>query len=250
MWNTNRDIGTMGRAEKRKKMEKSDRLNALSAALFFGALWGMAEATAGHALHVLRIPGLAGFLMFPLGYLFMSRAFARSGRLASIFLTSWVAASIKLVDVFMPGTDVMAVWNPVQAILLEGLAAAGLLHFMAKRRSWIPAAKHPAKLAAAGSFLAACPVPAALSWRLAYFALSLFWGWLFHAPNILRTGSPSLFRFIIIDSLANGALILILNWAFPASYPSGVHYKTDRPRLIQAVSFACLAAALCLEAIL
>lgn len=104
-----------------------ERASAVSAALVFGSLWGLAEATAGHALHALRVPGLAGFLMFPLGFFLMSLAAARAGRPYAAILTSAVAASVKLVDLLIPGVDVMAVLNPAQAILLQGLAAASLL---------------------------------------------------------------------------------------------------------------------------
>ncbi|MBM3296348.1 MAG: hypothetical protein FJY83_01990 [Candidatus Aminicenantes bacterium] len=104
-----------------------ERASAAHAALVFGSLWGLAEATAGHALHALRVPGLAGFLMFPLGFFLMSRAAARAGRPSAAMLTSAVAASVKLVDLLLPGVDVMAVLNPAQAILLQGLAAAVLL---------------------------------------------------------------------------------------------------------------------------
>lgn len=109
-----------------------ERESAASAALLFGSLWGLAEATAGHALHSLRVPGLAGLLMFPLGFFLMSSAYGRSKNLLSVLMTSWVAASVKLVDVLIPGADMMAVVNPAQAIILQGLAAAGLLSVLGK----------------------------------------------------------------------------------------------------------------------
>jgi hypothetical protein len=63
-------------------------------ALFYGPRWGLAEATARHILHLVRIPGLAGFIMFPVGFFLMSRAFSRSGRFLAVFLTSWIAAGL------------------------------------------------------------------------------------------------------------------------------------------------------------
>ncbi|HSA95684.1 MAG TPA: hypothetical protein VLJ16_06525, partial [Acidobacteriota bacterium] len=43
---------------------------------------------------------------------------------AAVVLAGAVAASCKLLDLFVPGTDLVAVINPIQAILLESLAGA------------------------------------------------------------------------------------------------------------------------------
>jgi len=32
----------------------------LAAALFYGSVWGLGEATLGHLLHLTRVPGLPG----------------------------------------------------------------------------------------------------------------------------------------------------------------------------------------------
>jgi hypothetical protein len=96
------------------------------AALFWGGLWGLAEATAGHLLHLMRVPGLAGFIMFPFGLLLMSRAFGQSGKAGTIFLTAAVAAGLKLFDLLLPGADPMAAFRPALAILCEGLAVTAL----------------------------------------------------------------------------------------------------------------------------
>jgi len=174
-------------------MDRNDQASWLFVVLYCGALWGLAEATAGHILHLLRIPGLAGFIMFPVGLFLMSRAFSRSGRFLAVFLTSWIAAGIKLADLVLPGSDVLAVWNPVQAILLEGLAAAGILLAARKIRP-----------------TAAQAILASLSWRLAYFALSFLWIELLAARNLFQAGPVFLLRFLLLDSLANGLLIYFI----------------------------------------
>lgn len=101
--------------------------------LLWGLLWGLWEATAGHLVHLIKIPGLPGFVMAPAAFFFMSRAFARSGRTESIFLTACVAAGIKLIDLFIPGQLVQAAVNPAQAILLEALAVTGFYTFLSRR---------------------------------------------------------------------------------------------------------------------
>jgi len=104
----------------------------LKAVFFWGALWGIWEATAGHAAHFIRVPGLPGSIMFPAAFFFMSRAFLRSGHLTSIFMAACIAASIKFLDAFIPGQNIQAVVNPAQAILLESLAVAGFYAFFGR----------------------------------------------------------------------------------------------------------------------
>ena len=106
------------------------RAGGLGPVFLWGSLWGIWEATAGHVIHLTRVPGLPGFIMFPAAFFFMSRAFVRSGRYHSIFLTACVAAGIKLFDIFIPGQNIQAVVNPAQAILLESLVVTGFYYVL------------------------------------------------------------------------------------------------------------------------
>jgi hypothetical protein len=96
----------------------------LAAALLYGSVWGLGEATLGHLLHLARVPGLPGLVMFPFAVLVMGRVLARSGSAAAVFMTGVVAAGFKFLDLLLPGTDILAIINPAQAILLEALAAS------------------------------------------------------------------------------------------------------------------------------
>ena len=98
--------------------------SALVTALFWGTVWGLGEATLGHLLHLFRVPGLPGLVMVPVAVAIMGRAAARSRSAASVFLAGAVAAGFKLFDLLVPGTDLLALSRPIQAILLEALAAA------------------------------------------------------------------------------------------------------------------------------
>jgi hypothetical protein len=103
---------------------RGSRLAPLGAALLYGSVWGLGEATLGHLLHLARVPGLPGLVMFPFGVLVMGRALARSGSAEAVFSMGVVAAGFKFLDLLLPGTDILAVINPAQAILLEALAGA------------------------------------------------------------------------------------------------------------------------------
>ncbi|MDP2913846.1 MAG: DmsC/YnfH family molybdoenzyme membrane anchor subunit [Candidatus Aminicenantes bacterium] len=117
--------------------ERSRASTALfRAAFFWGLLWGIWEATAGHLVHLVKIPGLSGFIMFPAAFFFMSRAFARSERAESIFLAACVAASIKLFDLFIPGELLQAaVFTGLLGVLF--LAAMSKLYMLRTVPAWL-----------------------------------------------------------------------------------------------------------------
>jgi hypothetical protein len=100
------------------------RSGLIGTAVLYGAAWGLAEATLGHFLHLLRVPGLPGLVMVPFAVAVMGRAAARSRSAAAVFLAGAVAAGFKLFDLLVPGADLLALSRPIQAILLEALAGA------------------------------------------------------------------------------------------------------------------------------
>jgi len=102
-------------------------------AMLWGALWGLSEATLGYILHTLRIPGLAGFVMFPIGIFFMLKAYQDSKNLSVIFSTAVVAAAIKLSNLLLPGTYTLDVLKPAIAIMTESLAVIFLLSIIENR---------------------------------------------------------------------------------------------------------------------
>ncbi len=191
---------------------KNGRADALRSALFWGSLWGIWEATIGHLIHLIRIPGLPGVIMFPAAFYFMSRAFAASGKPASIFLTACVAASIKLLNLFFPGRDVFSVLNPAQAILLESLAVIGIFSF----------------LRTAGRISLSVPVLASLAWRITHCVLNIFMASAFAAPSLFEIGTLSVLRFLLIDGLSNGFLIFLMIWAERSRWKVPVEYIHER----------------------
>jgi len=103
-------------------MEKKNR----GRSLYWGAAWGLAESTLGFVLHVLRVPGLAGMLMIPIGAFFIFRAYRETDRPEAALAAAAVAAVLKLSGLLLPGDPVMTL-RPAAAILGEGLIAAALL---------------------------------------------------------------------------------------------------------------------------
>jgi hypothetical protein len=98
-----------------------------AAALIWGSLWGAAEATVGHVLHLVKIPGLPGMVMFPLGVFFMLKAFQAAGKIKVIWLTALTASAFKMADLAVSSSFPEAALNPAAAILFEALIVIAVL---------------------------------------------------------------------------------------------------------------------------
>ena len=179
-----------------QEMNKKRILNSqiLFIPLFWGSLWGIAEATLGHLLHIAGIPGLAGIVMFPLGLYFMTRSYIFSGQRRVIFFTALVAASFKLLDLFFPVASPFVVVNPAIAILFESLVVILVL---------------PGKGRIHGRFSLAHLLKMAVSWRVFYtffvLGLSLF----FPIKNFLNLGLFYTVNFFLWEGLASGLMAFL-----------------------------------------
>ncbi len=95
--------------------------------LYYGTIWGILEATLGYILHLVSfytgIRSFSGMIMYPIGLFFMYKAFVDTRNYSSIFLTSFICASIKLFNLFLPFVPYYHTINPAVAILLEGFSS-------------------------------------------------------------------------------------------------------------------------------
>lgn len=162
--------------------------------LFWGLLWGAAEASLGHILHLIPVPGLSGFIMFPVGTVFMVRAWLSTGNPSSIFLASTAAAAVKMFDMFLPGPGIFAAVNPALAILCEGLAVAGLFSLVRSEQRF-----HPFSL-----------LSVSLSWRLIYYGLIAAPAALMGAPNFFMLGPSILFKYFLFESFFNTIILFVI----------------------------------------
>jgi len=172
----------------------------LTLILFWGSIWGLAEATIGYLLHFLAIavPGLPGFLMFPIAFYFMNRAYRSSGQVSAIFMVAVIAATIKLMDFLLPVYSAIRIINPSISILMEGLAVA-LVYQVFKTQlqnlSYLPS------------------LYMGVVWRtlfLVYLAIISKFG----LPAALVTdGMEISLRFVVVESLINSLFIYsYLRW--------------------------------------
>jgi hypothetical protein len=203
----------------RELYSKNLKTQGIIIALFWGSLWGLAEATLGHILHLLRIPGLAGFVMFPVGLVFMLKAYKASNNLSVILSTSVVAATIKLSNILLPGTSPLDVFNPAIAIICESLAVFVLFFFIRQR-------VHQRHLILGWLVL---------SWRLLFVTFLIMMEALFPSQNLISLGFERLLSFFLWESVANGILIYLLM--------KKVGFETrsfPKPTVSQSVLASCL----------
>lgn len=107
---------------------REQRSASVRAVLAWGFAWGAAEASLGHVLHWLSVPGLAGLVMAPVGLWAMIRAVRESDRPAAAFAVSALAAAVKMSDVLLPGRGLIMALRPALAILAEGLLVSLAFH--------------------------------------------------------------------------------------------------------------------------
>ncbi len=162
--------------------------------LFWGALWGIAEATIGYLAHlVIFIPGIAGFIMFPIGFYFMTRAYKDTGKPGILFSTAAVAASIKLVDLFLPNLSPIHTINPAIAILME--SAAVFLVFKLLNAKPV-------------QFRLGEVLIASTAWRLGFLFYSAILFVTAISQEFIRMGLGHILRFVLLESVVNALIII------------------------------------------
>jgi hypothetical protein len=165
--------------------------------LFWGAMWGIAEATIGYLAHLIFVvPGIAGFIMFPLGFYFMTRAYNATGKTGSLFMTAVVAANIKLLDLFLPGLSPIKTINPALSILMEALAVMIVLKLTAVSR--VETRRFRLREALAVS----------AGWRLGFLFYSSLLFLFAVSEEFIQMGLVHILRFMLLESVINALIIV------------------------------------------
>jgi len=162
--------------------------------LFWGSCWGLMEATLGYLLHgmAVSLPGLPGFILFPVAVWIMRQANDSTGRKDIVLQMSVIAASLKLLDFMIPGNDPIRILNPALSILMEGAAVTVVImrfEILSLDKSFLM------------GFL----------WRgvfLTYMVLISFFGL---PAGLVTSGWAVALRFWILESAVNALIISGLN---------------------------------------
>lgn len=102
--------------------------------IFFGAIWGIIEATLGHLLHLLPISiYISGSVMFPIVAYILYKAYALTKSKSSLLAIGVIAALIKAVDFFMPFGSPFKILNPMYSIIMESLMVVLVISLLNKK---------------------------------------------------------------------------------------------------------------------
>ena len=189
----------------------------LSAVMFYGGLWGLAECTLGYPLHLLSrvipVSAVAGTIMFPVGLLLMLGALRATGQASSALSAAAVTATIKALSLLLPSVSFQFVRNPLLAILAEGLTV-----FLVAGVCGIEG----------GRLLAPQALLMSVGWRVVFLAVNVALGL---RGGILAKPAPELLRYLFFDSAVNAVIISA------AAYTSRrvSWYPVGRPALPAAV---------------
>lgn len=183
--------------------------------IFFGSLWGLAEASVGFVLHLVAAP-IAGLVMFPIGFFLMWQARLRTDSVYAPIQVAGVAASIKLVNLLIAPLWMTAV-NPAVAILLEGVF---VVVFLSKAERETPIR---------------CLL-ATYGWRLGYLSFLFVLLAAGFKLRLFESGWTSVLAFVTIDALVNALLV----WA-AAKYRSKSTYDVQ-PVLVGATAIVAVVA--------
>lgn len=180
-------------------MEKRKLLKLASQIVFFGAVWGITEATIGYLLHFMP-PTIAGIIMFPIAVFILVKASKATGSRASLIFVGIVAAGIKAIDFVLPGMMSFKIINPMISIVMESLLVMAVYPLL-KKADW--------KSRLAGS------MAASTGWRAGYI--------LYMTGQFLITGfvsnyiasAAAVINFLILNGILSGALVVGVLMAEP-----------------------------------
>ena len=102
-----------------------------STIVFFGAIWGLLEATLGYVLQLLP-PFLSGTIMFPIAASLLLIAHDRIKNPWALIYVGIIAASIKSVNFLFPFLPPIKTYNPMIAILIQSLVMVGVVKVTGK----------------------------------------------------------------------------------------------------------------------
>ncbi len=105
----------------------------IPAIIFYGAIWGIIEATLGTALHILPISiYISGTIMFPIVGYILFKAYKATKSKSALLSIGIVAAAIKAVGFFMPFGSPFKIVNPMISIIMESLMVVLVISVLSK----------------------------------------------------------------------------------------------------------------------
>ncbi|MBI9009380.1 MAG: hypothetical protein JEZ05_05050 [Tenericutes bacterium] len=107
--------------------------NLLPAIIFFGAIWGIIEASVGYLLHALPVSiYISGTVLFPVVSYILYKAYKVTDSKKALLAIGGVAAAIKALNFFLPFGSPFKIINPMLAIVMESFMVLMVIALMDK----------------------------------------------------------------------------------------------------------------------
>ncbi len=172
-----------------------NKKNLIWPVLLWGSVWGAVEATLGWVLHFIDLfPGFSAIILFPPAVYFMKNVYMQTGSAFSVFAAALTAAAIKAVDFLFPALPFIKTFNPVTAIIAEGLLAALLIKYIIS----------PDRLKIVPAVLAA-----SLGWRVVFLLVNVP-VLILISDGILIYGFINALRFLLFDGTLNAVFASLI----------------------------------------
>ena len=197
---------------------------SLSAGIFYGSVWGMLEATLGYLLHFVSdfIPGISSFVMFPIGFSIMFRAYRKSSELPTVMICGITAAAVKLVNFFLPVNNILKVVNPSISIFMESMAVLLVIFFAVQKGRKL----NPLDITVM-----------TFGWRTVYLIYLSILRTFPLKLELLSKGTAAVYKFWITDSIANIIIISTALIIFYALKKENSSKKTEPSFLYALIAF-------------
>jgi len=204
--------------------------SVLFTVIFFGAIWGILEATLGYGLHYLP-DFISGGVMFPIGAALMFWAYRNTQKRSSVLYVAMIAAAIKAVNFLIPGAFALKIYNPMIAIMLQSVVVFAAVSLFEKKSM-------PVQLTAVAG--------TSLVWR----SLFIVNQYINHAITGFNHGQlasvTTLLTFIFINAIAE--ILVVLAFYLAYHFASKKVHFSFKPNWL--VSVSTLAAAIALVVLL
>ncbi len=193
-------------------MKNNKLIMLIAKIIFYGAIWGIVEATLGYLLHFAP-PTIAGLIMFPIATFILIKAYRSTGSRSSLLYIGLIAASIKAVDFMLPGMMVFKTINPIISIVLESLVVFVALPILSSKKT-------------IKRVLGA--ISTSITWRTGFVLYMLIQYLVTKNATIYITSPTYSLSFVMISGLIGGLLVMGVLWfeqSFKKVVFSKIHFR-------------------------
>ena len=168
----------------------------ISKVIFFGAIWGIVEASLGYLLHFAP-PTISGLIMFPIATFILVKAYKALGSRKALIYIGFIAALVKSIDLLLPGLVGFKTINPMLSIILQ---------------SMVVAIAYPALISKKTTKRVLSSISTSISWRALFVLYMLIQFLITKHPTIYITSPMFTLSFVLLSGVIGGVIVAGVIW--------------------------------------